>query len=100
MKKLVNSVFNHLRQSELRLAKSILRWKLQKEDLPLPDNAELDIAASHLLDEAREIARKEGRSFWTFLRRRQRSSSVQSPRKPRITKRRKNAARRGFLRFK
>ncbi len=68
MKKLVNSVFNHLRQNELKLAKSILRWKLQKEDLPLPDNAELDIAASHLLDEARGIARKRGKKLLDVLK--------------------------------
>ena len=68
MKKLVNSVFDHLRQSELKLAKSILRWKLQKEDLPLPDNGELDIAASQLLDEAREIARKRGKKLLDVLK--------------------------------
>ena len=68
MKKLVNSVFDHLRQSELKLAKSILRWKLQKEDQPLPDNGELDIAASHLLDEAREIAKKRGMTLLDILK--------------------------------
>ena len=68
MKKLVNSVFDHLRQSERRLAKSILRWKMQKEGLPLPDNGELDIAASHLLDEAREIAKKRGKKLLDVLK--------------------------------
>lgn len=68
MKKLVNSVFHHLRQSELKLAKSILRWKMQKEGMPLPDNGELDIAASRLLDEAREIARKRGMKLLDVLK--------------------------------
>jgi hypothetical protein len=68
MKKLVDSVFNHLRQSELRLAKSILRWKLQKEGSPLPDNSDLDVAASRLLDEAREIAKKRGMTLLDILK--------------------------------
>ena len=68
MKKLVNSVFNHLRQSELRLAKSILRWKLQKEGSPIPDNSDLDAAASRLLDEAREIAKKRGMTLLDILK--------------------------------
>ena len=68
MKKLVNSAFDHLRQSELKLTKAILRWKLQKEDLPLPEDGELDIAASQLLDEAREIARKRGKKLLDVLK--------------------------------
>jgi hypothetical protein len=68
MKKLVNSVFDHLRQSELRLAKSILRWKLQKENSPLPDDDELNMAASQILDEAREIARKRGKKLLDVLK--------------------------------
>jgi len=68
MNKLVNSVFNHLRQSELRLAKSILRWKLQKEGSPIPDNSDLDVAASRLLDEAREIAKKRGMTLLDILK--------------------------------
>jgi hypothetical protein len=68
MKKLVNSLFDHLRQSEVRLAKSILRWKLQKEDSPLPEDEELNMAASQLLDEAREIARKRGKKLLEVLK--------------------------------
>jgi len=68
MKKLVNSVFNHLRQSELRLAKSILRWKLQKEGSSVPDNSDLNAAASRLLDEAREIAKKRGMTLLDILK--------------------------------
>ena len=68
MKNLANSLLNHLRQSELRLAKSILRWRLQKEGQPLPEEAELDNAASCLLDEAREIARKRGKNLYDTLK--------------------------------
>ena len=65
---LPDSVLKHLRQSELRLVKSILRWKLQKEGSPIPDDSELDVAASRLLDEAREIAKKRGMTLLEILK--------------------------------
>jgi hypothetical protein len=68
MKILPDSLLKHLRQSELKLAKSILRWKLQKEGSPIPDNGDLDVAASHLLDEAREIAKKRGITLLDILK--------------------------------
>ena len=68
MKILPDSVLKHLRQGELRLAKSILRWKLQKEGSPIPDDSELDVAASRLLDEAREIAKKRGMTLLEILK--------------------------------
>ena len=68
MKILPDSVLNHLRQGELRLAKSILRWKLQKEGSPIPDNSDLNDAASRLLDEAREIAKKRGMTLLDILK--------------------------------
>lgn len=68
MKKLADSVLNHLRQSELRLAKSILRWKLQKEGRPTPNDSELDAAASRLLEEARQISKERGRKLLDVLR--------------------------------
>ena len=68
MKILPDSVFNHLRQGELRLAKSILRWKMQREGSPIPDNSDLDVAASRLLAEAREIAKKRGMSLLDILK--------------------------------
>lgn len=68
MKILPDSLLDHLRQSELRLAKSILRWKFQKEGLPLPNNSELDAAASRLLDEARKIAKKRGKNLLDILK--------------------------------
>jgi hypothetical protein len=68
MKSLANSFLSRLRQSELRLAKSLLQWKLQKEGRTPPDEAELDAAASRLLDQAREIARKTGKNLYDILK--------------------------------
>ncbi|UCG20393.1 MAG: hypothetical protein JSU80_11765 [Deltaproteobacteria bacterium] len=68
MKILPDSLLNYIRQSELRLAKSILRWKLQKEGSPQPNNSDLDAAASRLLDEAREIAKQRGMNLLDILK--------------------------------
>ena len=68
MKILPDSLVKHLRQSELKLAKSILRGKLQKQGSPIPDNSDLDVAASRLLDEAREIAKKRGITLLDILK--------------------------------
>jgi hypothetical protein len=68
MKILANSFLSHLRQSELKLARSILRWKFQKEGRPPPKNGELDAAASRLLDEARKIARQRGKNLLDILK--------------------------------
>ena len=68
MNKLANSFLTHLRQSEIRLAKSVLRWKLQKEGRPPAEDAELEAVASHLLDQAREIASKTGKNLYDILK--------------------------------
>jgi len=68
MRKLASSVLCHLRQSELRLAKSILRWKLQKEGQPMPSDSKLDDAASRLLQEARQIAKQRGMKLLQVLK--------------------------------
>jgi len=68
MKMLADSLRSRLRESELRLVKSILRWKYQKEGRPPPENGELDAAASRLLDESREIARKRGKNLFDILK--------------------------------
>jgi hypothetical protein len=68
MKNLAESILSRFRQRELKLAKSILRWKFQKEGSPVPDDSELDAAASRLLEEARGIARKRGKNLLDILK--------------------------------
>lgn len=68
MNMLPDSIRNHIRQAELKLAKSILRWKLEKEGSPPLENSDLDAAASRLLDEAREIAKKRGMNLLDILK--------------------------------
>ncbi len=45
-------------------AKSLVRWKLQKEGKPLPDEKTLDQICTSTVDEANKILKKRGRNIW------------------------------------
>ena len=68
MKILANNFLHHFRQGELKVAKSILRWKLEKEGLRSLEDEELDAAASRLLEQARIIARRSGKNLYDILK--------------------------------
>lgn len=65
---MTRTVFGRIREGELKLAKSILRWRLQKEGKAVPPEAELDSAAGRLLEESRQIARQRGRNLYEILK--------------------------------
>jgi len=68
IKMLARSLLGRLHQGELNLAKSILRWKIRKEGKAEPPDKELEAAAANLLEEAREIARRRGKSLYEILK--------------------------------
>jgi hypothetical protein len=68
IKMLAKSLLGRLHQGELNLAKSILRWKIRKEGRVEPRDEELEAAAANLLEEAREIARRRGKSLYEILK--------------------------------
>jgi hypothetical protein len=68
IKMLAMSLLGRLHQGELDLAKSILRWKIRKEGRAEPADKELEEAAANLLAEAREIARRRGKSLYEILK--------------------------------
>jgi hypothetical protein len=68
MKKLIDKLLSHIQEGELKLAKSILRWKFQKERKPVPGEEELNLAAKRFLDEARKIAGKRGKNLYEILK--------------------------------
>jgi hypothetical protein len=68
IKMLAMSLLGRLHQGELDLAKSILRWKIRKEGRAEPAGKELEEAAANLLAEAREIARRRGKSLYEILK--------------------------------
>ena len=68
IKTLAKGLLDRLHRGELDLAKSILRWKMRKEGKPEPPERELEAAAANLLAEAREIARRRGKSLYEILK--------------------------------
>ena len=68
IKMLAKSLLGRLHQGELNLAKSILRWKIRKEGRAEPPDEELEAAAANLLEEARGIARRRGKSLYEILK--------------------------------
>ena len=68
IKMLAKSLLGRLHQGELNFAKSILRWKIRKEGRAEPPDKELEAAAANLLEEAREIARRRGKSLYEILK--------------------------------
>ena len=68
IKSLARNLINRLHQGELNLANSILRWKIRKEGKPEPPEQNLEAAAASLLEEAREIARRRGKSLYEVLK--------------------------------
>lgn len=68
MKTLATNLLGRLHRGELNLAKSILRWKSRKEGKVEPSDKELEAAAANLLEEAREIARRRGKSLYEILK--------------------------------
>jgi hypothetical protein len=68
IKMLAKGLLGRLHQGELNLAKSILRWKIRKEGRADPPDEELAAAAANLLEEAREIARRRGKSLYEILK--------------------------------
>lgn len=68
IKTLARSLLSCLHQGELNFAKSILRWKMRKEGKTELPERELEEAAVKLLEEAREIARRRGKSLYEILK--------------------------------
>jgi len=68
IKMLAKSLLGRLHQGELGLAKSILRWKIRKEGRVEPPDEELEAAAANLVEEARKIAQRRGKSLYEILK--------------------------------
>jgi hypothetical protein len=50
-----------LRDAQRRLAKAVLRHKLQRQGQPLPSEADLDRHTERLLEEANRVLKSEGK---------------------------------------
>ena len=57
-----------LRQQEERLAIRFINWQYQKWGKPLPEDAELKLLASQIVDEAHRIARQRGQNVISIIK--------------------------------
>lgn len=57
-----------LRKQEVRVAMRLLKWKYEKDDLPLPPHAELQTLAEHVVNEAHRIGKETGGSIVTIIK--------------------------------
>jgi hypothetical protein len=55
-------------RQKVRAAMGFLRWRIEKNRQPMPDDAELERQADRLVAEAQRIARRTGNNFMTILK--------------------------------
>jgi|GEM_PF-675999 len=54
---------NALLNAEKGLARSVLKWKLQKEGKPMPSEEQLDLASARTVEEANRIFKERGKNI-------------------------------------
>lgn len=52
------------KETEARLAKSLLAWKYRKEGKKIPDDQEIDFQSKLFTDQAHEIITRRGKKIW------------------------------------
>ncbi len=55
-------------ESEVKLARSILKWKLKREGRPVPVEEQLDQHSQDIVAKANDVLLKGGKRFWGELR--------------------------------
>jgi rubrerythrin len=56
------------RESEVKLARSILKWKLKREGRPVPVDEQLDQHSQDIVAKANDVLSKGGKRVWGELR--------------------------------
>lgn len=56
------------KNTELRVAESILRWKYKKEGKKVPGDEDIGQKSEELADEAHQIIAKRGKNIWKELK--------------------------------
>ena len=54
--------------TELRLARSILRWKYKKEGRPVPVESQLEIHSRQVTDRAHDVIARTSRNVWAEVK--------------------------------
>lgn len=56
------------RDTEAKVARSILRWKYKKEDKPIPREHQLEHESRQVATRAHEVIVKRGKNVWNELK--------------------------------
>jgi len=56
------------RQTEVKLARSILRWKLKREGRPIPVEQQLDQHSQNIVEKANDVLLQGGKRVWQEFR--------------------------------
>ena len=56
------------RDTEIKVAESILRWKVKKEGGKMPDDQHIQRQSTVIADQAHRIISKRGRNIWNQLK--------------------------------
>jgi hypothetical protein len=56
------------RETEVKLARSILRWKLKREGRPIPVERQLNQHSQDIVEKANDVLAQGGKRVWDELR--------------------------------
>ena len=56
------------KETEAKVARSILRWKYKREGKPVPIDSQLDSQSKYIADQAHQLIAKSGKSVWKELK--------------------------------
>jgi hypothetical protein len=56
------------RETEVKLARSILKWKLKREGRPIPVQEQLDRHSQDIVEKANDVLAQGGKRVWDDLR--------------------------------
>ncbi|MFH0843903.1 MAG: hypothetical protein V1930_00365 [Pseudomonadota bacterium] len=57
------------KETEIRLAKSILLWKYKKEGKPIPNDGEVELKTKVFTSQAHNVISRRGKNIWNEIKR-------------------------------
>ncbi len=56
------------KKTEIKVARSILRWKYKREGKPVPLDSQLESQSKYIADQAHQVIARRGKSVWKELK--------------------------------
>ena len=63
-----SSLGKNLRSAEKRLTKGLIKWRLKRVGLPIPDEETMDKGSERIVDEAHKIMKRRAKSILEELK--------------------------------